>query len=329
MAVLRYLGLARETTYNMAVPPPAAFHVDIASSSLDAPPDTHIIYEGGLSRDQRTHRPGFYSPSGNIVYAFDLRTIAFLLHWALGGYRFTAGTPLNTHEIWGSPSNVLPSFVARCGKDIFEHVFSGCVVNSLEIVVEGEWCMATADLVSARDSRADLQPLSSLLLPAQHPLVFHEVTASLRGADRSAGIKTATLAVNNNIDAEAGRSIGSRHPRRLPAKSREITLAADLWYESTTELEHYWGGTAGPATGGTAPFPAVLTFAGGAHGEMVVELPRIVYTGVQQQPSGRDEIVQSIAGLALSGNETLSGGATVVDTPIVVTVTNAQTSLVA
>ena len=327
MTVLRYLGLARETTYDMPTPPAAAFHVDIASSSLDAPSETQLIYEGGLGRGPRMHRPGFYSPSGNMVYAFDIRTIAMLLHWTLGGYRFTTGTPLHTHEIWASSSNTLPSFTARCGKDIFEHVFSGCVINSLEIAIEGEFCMATADIVAARDSRDALQPLSSLLLPAEHPMAFHEVTASLRGTDRSADIKSLTLSINNNLDAEAGRSIGSRHPRRIPAQGLEVSMSADLWYSSTAELEHYWGGASGPAASGATTLPVALTFNAGAQGEMVVELPRFLYTEVQQQPSGREAITQSISGQALEASETLVGGTPIVSTPIVATVTNGQSNL--
>ena len=62
--------------------------------------------------------------SGNIVYAFDIKTIRWLLKWTLGGYVFTDLD--NLHEIYASDDTDLPSFTARLGKDLFEHVFAGC-----------------------------------------------------------------------------------------------------------------------------------------------------------------------------------------------------------
>lgn len=329
MSVLRYLGLARETVFNPAVPPPAAFYVDIASASLDAPADTQIIYEGGLTRGVSLHRPGFYAPTGNIVYAFDIRTIAFLLRCALGGYRFTAGTPpaLNTHEIWSSSGNVMPSFTARLGKDHFEHVFTGCVINSLEITVEGEYCMATAEVIAARDAKADIVSRESIILPDEYPLVFHEVTASISGSDRSADIKSLTLSIGNNLAVESGRGLGSRHPYRIPAQNLDITLSMNLWYESSAELERYWGGAVGPVIGGSTEFPIVINFDSGTHGDMMIELPRFAYNQVQQQPGGRGEIVQSVAGRAFLASEALIGGSPVVSTEILATVMNGQGNL--
>jgi hypothetical protein len=327
MAVLRYLGLARETVFNPAVPPPATFFVDIASASLDAPADTQIIYEGGLTRGVRMHRPGFYAPTGNIVYAFDIRTIAFLLRCALGGYRFTAGTPLNTHEIWSSSGNVMPSFTARLGKDHFEHVFSGCVINSLEITVEGEYCMATTDVIAARDARTAIASRESIILPAEYPLVFHEVKASIAGTDRSADVKSLTLSIGNNLSVEAGRGLGSRHPYRIPAQNLDVTLSMDLWYENTVELQRYWGGATGPVLGGSEEFPITLNFDSGAHGDMIIELPRVAYSSVQQQPAGRGEITQSVEGRAFLATVPLMAGGPQVNTEILTTVTNGQGNL--
>lgn len=327
MSVLRYLGLAREDTFNPAVPPPATFFVDIASASLDAPADTQIIYEGGLTRGVRMHRPGFYAPTGNIVYAFDIRTIAFLLRCALGGYRFTVGTPLNTHEIWSSSGNVMPSFTARLGKDHFEHVFTGCVINSLEITVEGEYCMATADVIAARDLKAAIKDRADITLPEEYPLVFHEVAASIEGINRSADVKSLTLSIGNNLSVEAGRGLGSRHPYRIPAQNLDVTLSMDLWYENTTELERYWGGAAGPAAGGSSEFPIVLNFDSGAHGDMMIEFPRFAYTSVQQQPGGRGEITQSVEGRAFLATVPLMAGGPQVNTEILATVTNGQGDL--
>ena len=81
--ILRYAGFIKESQYGVrAAGDP--FHVDIASATLDAPSDTNLIYGGGLGKSVRTYRPGYYSPSGNVVYAFDVETIGFILEMRSG-----------------------------------------------------------------------------------------------------------------------------------------------------------------------------------------------------------------------------------------------------
>ncbi|MFA5543256.1 MAG: phage tail tube protein [Bacilli bacterium] len=315
--ILRYIGLAEETLFNQAAE--AVIHLDMASASLDSPADTQMVYAGGLQRGARTHRPGFYSPSGNIVYAFDVRSIAYLLKWALGGYLFTGGSP-NMHEFYGQNDIILPSFCTRLGKDRFEHVFTGCVINSLELKVEGEYCMVTADIIAAKDAKASLEEVSNLLLPEEYPLAFHEMTLAI-GSDVSAKFKDFTLTIANGLNAESGRSVGSRYPRRIPAGEREITFSANLWFENTDELEVYWGDSTGPADSGSTEFSPVITFDAGLGGSLEISLPTCIYTQVQQQPSGRDELVQAVAGKAFMDTIELSDASNV-ESEILVTVEN-------
>ncbi len=327
--IIRYAGLAEESTYNPATAPGAVIHVDMASSTLDAPSDSQMIYEGGLERGARTHRPGFYSPSGNLVYAFDINSIMFLLKWALGSYAFMSeggeGT-LNLHEAYQIAGNILPSFCARIGKDKFEQVFGGCTINSLQLAIEGEFCMATADIVAAEDSKASIQDLGDLTLPSGYPLAFHEVTMEQSDSDISADVKSLTLNIANNTDAEAGRGIGSRHPRRVIAGDPVITVEKSLFFKGSAELELLWGGSTGPATDGSEEFDVELTFDAGDDGEMKLELPRLIYNSVDTQPSGRDELVQSTNARAFMGDAALEN-ATAIRTPIYARVENDQAEI--
>ena len=406
--ILRYLGLKEESSFNPGTPPASEIHLDIASATLDSPTEAQMIYDGGMGRAPKLHRPGFYNPTGNIVYAFDIKTIAFLLKWALGGYAFTAGLTvvdgssveavddngtyrlemadadasnlpevgdvivlsgftedqnngnfkvleilegqggttdethitveqtlvneagttitiqhLNVQEAWGSGDVILDSFTARLGKDTFEHVFAGCVINSLEISVEGEYCMATADISSARDSKATIKNISDLALPDEYPLAFHEVTASLRGVDRSCDVKSLTLTINNNLDAESGRGLGTRYPCRIPAGQREVTLAKTLYFENTEELEQYWGAEDGPDdTIGSTEFAVELNFDAGIHGEMTITIPKFIYTQTPLQPSGRDEMEQETEGRAFQEGDVQLEDASTVDTDIYASISN-------
>lgn len=331
MAVQRYLGLAEETSYNMETPPAAVVHLDIASASLDTPSDPNLIYGGGLQRSATLQRPGFYAPSGNIMYAFDVNSVIYLLKWGLGAYVFTSegGTgTLNLHEFYGSADNVLDSFCARVGKDYFEHVFSGCVINSLELQVEGEFCNLTADIVAAKDSKDTIQAIADLSLPDAYPLAFHEVTASIDGSDLSAKVKTLNLSISNNMDAESGRGLGSRHPYRVIGGERETEISMELFFEDSSVLEDFWGGATGPAATGVSEIPIVLTFDNGAHGSMEITLPKVAYSEVQQQPSSRDEIVQSVTGRCLMSTITLADSSEV-ESEIGVNVENDIASLTA
>lgn len=324
--VRRYAGFGNESVYGTAVA--AQFHVDMQSATLDAPSGTESYYAGGLGRGIRTRRPGYYVPSGNIVYAWDIRTIGAMLRWALGGYVFTDDT-LNTHEMYASDDVILPSFTARIGKDVFEHVFAGCVVDSLELDLAGDFLLATMAVNAKKDSKAALQAESALLLPDEFPLAFHDATISLFGSARSADIKKLKLMIANGARPDSGRGIGSRYAYRQPVGSRDITLATDLWLENTGDVEDFWGGASGPSDDGPADQAISITCDAGADGSLVLALPRAHFTKVATQPSGREEITASAEIRALVDDIELLDGVTTVRSELLATLENAATSLAA
>lgn len=328
--ILRYAGFANEATYNEDPTPAPVFHADIASASLDTPSDTELEYEGGLSRGLRLHRPGFYSPSGNVVYADSVDSIMRALRWSLGGYVFTAdggGVGVNIHESYAieaiDQEQGFPSFATRIGKDVFEHRFRGCVANSFELSVEGEFAQTTLDIVAAQDEKGALDENVIDSLEATPPFVFHEVTASLEGVDKSAIISSLTLSIENNLDGEGGRSLGSRHPRRVPVGNRRVSLEMTVWYQDTAQIERVWGDPNGPVAGGSAELPVVVTLDAGADGSTVLSLPRVLWTGVSTQPSGQGRIDQTVNAMAYLDEVTLDDGVTSVQTEVLATTQNA------
>ena len=323
--ILRYAGFGEEAAFG--TPVPAAFHVDIQSASLAAPSDSENVFGGGLGRASRFRKPGYYQPNGNVVYAWDIRTIAAMLRWTLGGYVFTEGSPpsLNTHEAYGSADVLLPSFTTRIGKDVFEHVFAGCIVDSLELDLGGDFLMATMVLGAQKDSKGTLLEQDELLLPDEFPLAFHEVEMELPGGDNiSAIVKTLKLTISNGLRAASGRSIGSRYPRRLPVGERTVTLGADLWYESTEHLESLWGDSDGPSDDGSAAFTAKITADAGADGSLVLDFPDAYFTQVGLAGAGRDEIVQSVAARCLEGEVALADASTVFSEVLATTTNSAE-----
>ena len=307
--ILRYAGFKNESSYGVRISGDATVHVDIASASLDSPSDVNLIYGGGLGKSARTYRPGYYHPEGDVVYAFDISTISMALRWALGGYDFVSGGgagDLNLHEIWASSDITLPSFSTDLGKDAFEHRFMGCILDTLDISVNNEFCEATLGIKAQKDAKATLiTDYENLLLPTEYPLAFHEVKVKRIGTgalgvdeDVSCEVKDFSLSIANGVSVDAGKGLGSRYPCRMPAFAREVTFDMNLVFDGTTELERFWGGESGLTNAGTTSLPIEFDFDAGEDGSMKILLPKVIYTSVNLQPSGRDEMTQQIAGRA-------------------------------
>jgi len=327
---LRYAGLAKEANFGTAENS-ADFHVDIASSSLDTPTDAEMVFQGGMGRSPSVRRPAYYSVSGNIVYVVDIETIAEVLKWTLGGYEYTDGgvdTP-NTHEIWGADDFELDSFTAFVGKDVFEHVFAGCTINSLELAVEGEFVQLTLDVVGAADERIALAAAGDLTLPDDYPLTFVETGVNI-GGDISADVKSLTLTINNNADADAGRGMGQRTPYRIPVNARETTASLSLWFENTNYLENFWGGATAPddVDGADSLDVEISLSMPTADGRSAtISLPNAYINAINIQPSGRDELVQDVELTAMRDTVTLDDAVTTVETEILATVVNNRDDL--
>ena len=320
----RYAGFVEEYSFNPETAPEAKFHIDIASAALDVPADPNLHFEGGMSRGRKVIRPGYYVPAGNIVYPIDIRSIGYFLKWALGKYTFTdGGGGTNTHELYPTEDTVLPSYTVRLGKDIFEHVFRGCVMNGLEIAVEDDFIFATLDNIGARDSKTTLKEVAGLTLFNENNLSFIDASLALGAAvNYNCKIKGLTISITNGADAAPGKGIGQRHPCRIPVGARNIDIKGNLWFEDSAEYAKFWGAAAGPSQNGSTTEAMILTIDAGTDGSIEFKFPRLMYTDIKTPPSGRGEIVQAFSGMALIGNITLKDAVTEIESEILCTLLN-------
>ena len=321
----RYAGFCEEGGFNPAVAPDAKFHIDIASASLDVPTDPNLHFEGGMSRGRKIIRPGYYVPSGNIIYPIDIRSIGYFLKWVLGNYKFTEGVGTNTHEIWPSEDTVLPSYTARLGKDHFEHIFRGCVMNGLELKIEDNFIFATLDNIGARDTKGDLKEIADLILFNEHNLSFIDASLALgegEGSNYNCKIKGMTITITNGADAGPGKGIGSRHPCRIPVGARNIEIKGNLWFENADEYAKFWGAAGGVSVSGSSTEAMVVTIDSGEDGSIALHFPKLMYADLKTPPSGRAEIVQAFSGVALIDEITLDDGETVIESELLVTLEN-------
>lgn len=336
--ILRYLEVAEQTSFEVddaSLPAQGTgVYINMASSSLDTPGETNIEVPSAFGRAADEFEPGFYSPSGNVVYPVNIRTIVNFLKWGLGGYAFmagapadaTAGTPagLNIHEAWGDDTRILPPVLVRVGKDQFEDAFRSMVVESMELSVEDALTNLTIEFAGQRNFRAVLQAKNAVkqALPTERKIPFHQVNVSIDGVLQQRKMKTLTLSIGNSTDAESGRYLGTRFPGRVPANERSTTLSTEMDFSDLTQLQRIWGDPDGATESSrAAEFPVEIEFNGGKNADsldqlLLVTLPKVHYQTVETQPSGREEMTQPVTMIGYQGDVTLDDGATVVTTDV-------------
>jgi len=297
--VLRYLGIGLETSPGTAVA--ADIHVDVASSGIDSPSNPLIAYPGGLGRAPRIHRPGPYVSQGPAEFAADVDTIGYALILAFGGDPVITGPvgDIYTYSMIPTLNRLMRTATFRAGKDLEEFVYPGAAVGGFKLTVEKGYAMITLDIVGGKDqiNPAGMTALADLLLSDAYPMTFVDTSVSLASADRSAHIEKLELTYTNNPDAEASITMGSRFPRSIWQGDVGVELAMSIAFNDLTEKRKYWGATDAtePSADTIYDEEAIITLDSGATiGRLDLALPKMVYTEVGIQPSGRDRIVQSV-----------------------------------
>ncbi|MBS7531826.1 hypothetical protein IC619_015240 [Hazenella sp. IB182353] len=292
MAVTRYFSFGEESTFATAVP--ATETIDPESAELDPTGDQALIYEG-VSRLDRIVAPGPYRSEGSVTTPVDLKVFPWFFKFAMGGYEVTGNSPSYTHRFFPHTSALMPSFTSRVGKDVFEHVFPGCVVSSIEMELDDAFLLGTVEMQAGGDEKA------SIAIPnwtGGEIYAPHQVNAMINGVDESAYIESFSLKLETGADNEAGMTIGSRFPRRAFRGAFMVELELGLSFFSTTQLERFWGSATGPTSGSLVEFPITINV--GENMDIIV--PRAVFTTMTQPLSGRDRIEQSatVRGLVAS-----------------------------
>ena len=251
--------------------------------------------------------------TGTINYVTGVVTLAGLTGGTTYDIDYQSGQI--SHLISVPEALALPSFTARVGKDLYEHIFPGCVINKLGLKVERDFALASLDVAAGGDVKDDLEDEADLLLVPEYPMAFHKVKLELadKGAalsDVSAYVKSLAFELVNNADSEGAVGINSRFMEG-GVDARELGLSGTLTLKFT-DLDHkeaFWGGdgTGGPQETPTEKTGRITLSGGGAlgYGQSVIDLPRFLFTAVPHAPKGRDAIEQAIKFVCLKDEATL------------------------
>jgi hypothetical protein len=284
MGITRYFSYGEEITFG--TPALAVETIDPESAELDPSGDQALIYEG-VSRLDRTVAPAPYRSEGSLSTPFDLTAFPWFLKWALSGYTVSGTDSMFTHHFFPEQSALMKSFTARVGKDVFEHLFSGCVVSSLTLELDDGFFTGSVDIVGGADQKGTLQENPTFTQGEIY--APHQVTAEINGVDKSANIESFSISIDTGADNEAGLTIGSRFPRRVYRGAFAVEIEVGLSFFSTTQLEKFWGTTTGPSTSKLTEMETTIHV-----GDNIdILIPRAVYTAMSQPLNGRDRIEQT------------------------------------
>lgn len=305
--IFRYAGFANEAEFGATPAPAATRYLDIASAGLTPRDNPDIERESSLGRGLRHVVPGLYWCEGDIQADLDAEMFAMWLRYALGDYTFTneGGTASgdHLHEIVATDLRELPSFATRIGKDVFEHVFEGCVANQLQIQLGTDGLLrGTLDVRARKDARDTLVTDESTMTGVTSiPVVFWQTTLEIDGVD--AEVRSFDLTIANNVDPMQGAALGDRYIKRLLANQRQVTATISARFEDTEHLERFWGGSGGPADSGAVETDAKIIGDLGDLGSFELEAHRVRTRNVPLAPSGRTEIDQQIQLLGIVDTE--------------------------
>lgn len=291
MGITRYLSFVEEANHGTPVPT-GGETIDPTSAELEPSGDTVLVYEG-VSRLDRKVAPGPYLNEGSISTAFDDKAFPWFIKWALGGYEVSGEAPSFTHRFFPQQGALLQPFTTRVGKDIFEHIYSGCVVGTLGIEYDREFVNANVDVIAGRDSQQALNATPTFT--EGNIYAGCNVTVEIDATDQSTYVETFTLTIETGADAENGVTVGSRYPRRAFRGSFLVELEMTMSFFDTSQLELFWGDPAGPLGCNVGDFP--MTIHVGDNVDII--LPRLTYTNVSIPLPGRDRIEQTVTARAL------------------------------
>ena len=359
----RYLGIAEEGTFGTATA--AVAFIDYLDSSLAAPSEPVVFYEGAGSRGFQVAVPGPYIPSGDLQMGVDPMNFVHFLKWALGRYGLvgTVNTPPETtldgaaasgdtmvtvddgtdfavddyiqidggilgdvgkvtainaelitldqpllhahfdgadvkrvtspftHIFAPNNESTLPSFTARIGKDVFEHVFEGATVDRLSFSVDRGFLTCSVSVQARKDSSVTLNAGSKSF--NRDIYTFRHGTTFIAGVDETAAVEGFSLEIANNLDAEGGVRMGSRFPREFPVQGLDVSGSLSLAFDSADEYARFWGASGGPSEDGADTFKLEQVFNSGVNW-LKFALESVYWTQVSTPVSGRGRITQGV-----------------------------------
>ena len=241
------IGLAREETAGTAETAPTEY-VYTTSESVLNPNMTQDTLRAMGSRGITFTVDKPYHVTGAIPsWAFpEDNGFGLMLYGAFGAAAAAKHGSASYMHTFTVVDTQIPSFTVWCKTSVYETKTSNCQVNKISItnkkasVLDYSADIVGSQLVTATDfGTATYVSGSTKVFRAGGARVFWDDVLSVNVDDVSFNI-------DNGIDPEEAKSLGTVFANHILAGNRSITGDMTIFVESTTELIDYWGSASGP-----------------------------------------------------------------------------------
>jgi photosystem II stability/assembly factor-like uncharacterized protein len=168
----------------------------------------------------------------------------------------------------------------------------------IEIPKSGR-AMVTVSTIGQQDSKETVDTATSLTLRNESYFCFHQAALSIGGA---VNCENLTITINNNMAGDDGIRLGSRFPQFLERGALDVTVEADITFDSTTQYENFWGSASGPSDIDSYAVTVTLTgntIADAQSYSVTLTLPEMIINSAPAPINMRERAVQSVSMTAL------------------------------
>jgi len=307
----RYVALAAEATYNspeLTADAVGEVESETFQQTYDILKRADMNYYGAAKAVTSK-----LMSSGAVTMALQPDAFTLMcLHGITGVDSATNATDArNFTEIGVTATDTLPSYTVMVGRDEYEHVFSGQVIDSISVSSSiGEYAMMTVNFTGAKqndDNGALHTDLPAYTGDAAHfSKAFVNFEASASNSAFSSHVQSVDFEIRTNRDMDNSYSLGSDTcVRKPPVTLREVTgsitfhksLDGDQASDIANNEPHFKdlmpGTNALKNPGSAAPALSVL-FEVDSNNFIQFNFPKLIYEMPETSVSGRDSQTMTV-----------------------------------
>lgn len=240
MAVKRYIGIGKETTFGIAV---AATRYVEAVDTFQPDPGV-VILDPVAQRARKDKVFTKFRARGNIG-AWEVKPediIGEALYGVLGAVSSAQQGGTSAYKHTFTPADTIKSWTLRKGVELNELVNPGCLFNQLTFQTRHpEILKAILEVfgVGAAPSKVALDtPTFSTL----QPFVYHQCTITLAGSDKSSLVYDASVVINNSIPIDRGGH-SSKYIPKIRVGDRVVNGKLSTYFDETDQYDAFIAGT--------------------------------------------------------------------------------------
>ena len=289
-----YIGIGQESTFGSGAT--ITDYVEALSESLSAEFDRYDLKNIIGTLAPPDDEAGVLRVGGDVSFPVNPANVGRFLQGfffsnqvttVLSGFLFTNRftSTSSTHNA----TSILPSYEVEVFRDVTSaQRYTGCVMNTFQLNVQPNNALAMTVGMIGRDTALKAKSTPTFPGSPAKPFTFDTASLSLGGSATTL-IETLNIEGNNNLHGIPALNLSKRIAKVRRAGHQEINISGVIDFEDTTEYLKFLNQTEQSMK---------LSVTKADSFQMVVDLPRVVYTAFPMGISGRDRLLVNFAGKA-------------------------------